>query len=210
MQSGLIAFGNIQESLYRAATNQYWRWLGIPILSICGFTNSKSIDFQCGYERSIMALVGALSGSDIVQLPGCIYGELTLHPLQIILDDDIANMIGRFVEGVIVNDETLAVDLINEVGPIPGMYLDKAHTRKWWKNEQFVPRAADRLGIAEWMSKGKKSALDYAGERMKEILATYNPEPLTEKQEEDVSRILEECWDYYRKKDMLDSQRTQH
>ena len=150
-----------------------------------------------------MAVTAALSGANIVQLSGCIYGELTLHPLQVILDDDIANMIGRFVEGVVVNDETLATDLINEVGPIPGMYLDKAHTRKWWKGEQFVPRAADRLGIPEWMAKGKKSALDYAKERMEEILATHKPDPLTPKQEEDISRILEECWDYYRKRDML-------
>ena len=203
MRTGLIAFGSIQESLHRAASNQYWRRIGLPILNICGFTNSKSIDFQYGYERSIMAVIAAVSGANLITLPGCIYGELTLHPLQIILDDDIANMMGRFVEGVKVNDETLAVDLINQVGPIPGMYLDKAHTRKWWQREQFIPKTADRLGIAEWMEKGKKNALDYAKERMEEILATHKPDPLTPKQEEDIDRILKECWEYYRKRDML-------
>jgi len=133
MRSGLIDFGNIQESMHRAVMNQYWRKIGIPTWSICGFTNSKSIDFQCGYERAIMAVIAAVSGANIVQLPGCIYGELTLHPLQIILDDDICNMVGRFIAGVEVNDETLALDLIHEVGPVPGMYLDKAHNRKWCK-----------------------------------------------------------------------------
>ena len=203
MHSGLIAFGSIQESLHCAASNQYWRRIGIPTKNQCGFISSKSIDFQCGYERTITTIIAALSGANVVQLSGCIYGELTLHPIQIILDDDIANMVGRFVQGIEVNDETLAVDLINEVGPIPGMYLDKAHTRKWWRREQFIPKAADRLGIPEWKEKGKKSAIDYAKERMEEILATHKPDPLTPKQEEDIARILEEAWQYYRKRDLI-------
>ncbi len=203
MRSGLIAFGSIEQSLHHAAANQYWGRIGIPIGNQCGFVNSKSIAFQCGYERTMMAVIAALSGANVIHLGGALYGELTLHPLQMILDDDIANMVGRFVEGVEVNDETLAVDLIHEVGPIPGMYLDKAHTRKWWQREQFIPKAADRLGIAEWMEKGKKNALDYAEERMEHILATHKPDPLTPKQEEDIDRILKECWQYYRKRDML-------
>ncbi|MFC2013101.1 trimethylamine methyltransferase family protein [Chloroflexota bacterium] len=203
MKSGLIDFGSIQESLHRAAFIQYWRWLKIPTMTLTTFTNSKSIDFQNGYERAIATTIGALSGVNILQTVGCIYGELTLHPLQIVLDDDIANMVGRFIEGIKVDEETLAVDLIHEVGPIPGMHLDKAHTRKWWQSEGFITKAADKLGIAEWMATGKKNSLDYAQERMEKILATYKPLPLTPRQEEDIDRILKECWEYYRKKDML-------
>lgn len=203
MRSGLCDFGNIGESLHRAASNQYWRRLGIPTLNICGYSNSKLIDFQCGCERSIQAVIAALTGTDVIAQGGAMHAELTLHPVQMILDDDVANMIGRFVEGVEVSDDTLAVDLINEVGPIPGMYLDKEHTRKWWKKEQFMPRAADRLGIPEWIAKGKKSAIDYAQKRIEEILTMHKRDRLTPKQEEDVARILEEAWQYYREKDML-------
>ena len=203
MRSGLATFGSIEESLHHAAANQYWRRIGIPIHNGAGFVNSKLIDFQCGYERAIMTVIAALSGANVIHLGGALHGELTLHPLLMILDDDLASMVGRFVEGVEVNDETLAVDLINEVGPIPGMYLDKEHTRKWWKRERFMPKAADSLGIPEWIEKGKKSAIDYAKERMEEILTTHEPDPLTPKQEEDVARILQDAWEYYRKKDML-------
>ena len=58
-------------------------------------------------------------------------GEFTFHPVQAIIDNDIVGMIGRFLQGVQVNEETLALDLINEVGPIPSLYLDKEHTRIW-------------------------------------------------------------------------------
>ena len=203
MRSGLAIFGSIQQSLYHAATSQYWRWLGIPLTHLCGFTNSKSIDFQCAYERTMTTVISALCGADVIQLCGAIFAELTLHPIQIILDDDIANMVGRFLEGVTVNTETLAVDVINEVGPIPGMYLDREHTRKWWKQEQFIPKAADTMGIPEWIATGKKNAMDYAKDRIDEILASYKPEPLMPKQEEDIARILKEAREYYRKRDLL-------
>jgi trimethylamine--corrinoid protein Co-methyltransferase len=151
----------------------------------------------------MLALIAALSGAAYIEPHGSVYGELTHHPVQAILDDDLAGMVGRFLEGVTVNHETLAIDLIEEVGPIPGYFLNKAHTRKWWRQEQFVPKAADRLTYPEWMNTGKKSCLDYAKERMVEILATHKAAPLTTSQEEDVERILEEARKYYQKKGLI-------
>ncbi|MFC1912185.1 trimethylamine methyltransferase family protein [Chloroflexota bacterium] len=203
MRSGLCAFGNIGESLQRAASNQYWRRFEIPIQNNCGFSSSKLPDFQCGYERTLQAITSALTGSNVIQQCGAMYGELTWHPIQSILDDDVASMIGRFIEGILVNDETLAINLINEVGPIPGMYLDKAHTRKWWKSEQVIPKSADTLGIPEWMEKGKKSAIDYATEQMQNILSTHKPVLLSSKQETEIERILKEARDYYRKRGLI-------
>ncbi|GAI68695.1 unnamed protein product [marine sediment metagenome] len=160
-------------------------------------------DYQCGYEKTLRVLVAGLSGANLLLLHGSVHGELTYHSVQAILDDDLAGMVGRFMEGVGVNRETLAVDLIEEVGPIPGYFLNKEHTRKWWKLEQFVPKAADRLTYPEWMQTGKKACLDYAKERMEEILATYKPTPLTHSQEEDVEKILDEARKYYRKKELI-------
>lgn len=123
--------------------------------------------------------------------------------MQSILDNDLAGMIGRFIEGVTVNKETLATELIGEVGSGPDHYLGKAHTRKWWKLEHFMPWVADRLTYAEWSVTGKKTCIDYAKEKMEEILATHKPTPLTSSQEQDVERILEEAREYYQKRGMI-------
>lgn len=203
MRSGSPAFGAIGISLAVATINQIYRHYRIPVNSLA-LTGSKSIDFQSGYERAIPAVIAALSGANILPLHGHVHDELTAHPVQAILDDDIAGMIGRFIEGVEVNEQTLATELIEEVGPIPGHFLNKEHTRKWWKKEQFVPKVADRLTYPEWMEKGKKSALDYAKERMEEMLATHKVSiPLTASQDEDIERILEEARKYYKKKGMM-------
>jgi trimethylamine--corrinoid protein Co-methyltransferase len=204
MRTGSPAFGDISLSLFNTMFNQMCRRYGLPTWNAgLGFSSSKRIDFQNGYERAIMSSISALSGSNIIHLHGAVSSELSYNPLMAILDDDIAGMIGRFIEGVKVNDETLALDLIEEVGPVPGYYLNKEHTRKWWRSESFVPKACDRLTYPEWIEAGKKNALDYAKERMKEILATHKPTPLTARQEEGVERILEEARKYYKEKGLI-------
>jgi trimethylamine--corrinoid protein Co-methyltransferase len=204
MRTGSPFFGAIGCSLHMVGSTQVWRRYGVPHRnSQAGYTQSKRIDFQNGYERTISALTTALCGANLMSLIGGVYGEVTAHPVQAILDHDIARMIGRFLEGIEVNDETLAADVIHEVGPIPGFYLDKEHTWQWWKKEQFVPDVSDTLTYPEWKEGGKKSCLDYAKEKMEEILATHKPTPLTPSQEEDIQRIIDEARTYYKKKGLM-------
>ena len=204
MRRGSPAFGDVACSLHTAVFTQYFRRLGIPTNPQSGGpSSSKRTDFQCGYEKTFGALISALCGAQLVGIYGSLYGELSWHPVQAILDDDVAGMIGRFLDGVEVSEETLAIELIAEVGPIPGHYLDKEHTRKWWRKEQLMPRAADRLTYPEWMKQGQKSALDYAKDRMEEILATHKAKPLTAAEEADIERILEDAGKFYRKRGMI-------
>lgn len=204
MRGGSPAFGDIAVSLHNTIFCQTWRKYGIPVFIWSpGPSSSKEIDFQCGYEKAIMVLIAALSGANHISFLGGISSELTSHPLQAILDNDIGGMVGRFLQGVEISDETLAIDLIAQVGPIPGFYLDKQHTRKWWKGEQFVPKCADRLTIPEWLAMGKRNALSYARERMEEILATHKIQPLTANQDEEIERILKEAREHYRRRGMI-------
>jgi len=207
MRTGAPFFDNITIGLANAALTQCWRRYRVPVSLIePAISNSKVSDFQCGYEKGMLALACALSGAHIVWLHGTIYGELVAHPIQAIMDDDIAGMIGRFLEGVEVNDETLAIDLIKEVGPLPGFYLDKEHTRKWWLKEQFTPAVADTSTLAEWLETGKKTIVYLAKKKMEEILATHKPTPLTPSQEEEIERILKEAREYYRKKGLISNE----
>ena len=205
MRTGDLGFGRIECSLYEAVENQVARMYRIPKSNATpGFPSSKKIDFQTGYMKALNALAAAVTGSDIILLHSGVYGEITAHPMEAILDDDIAGMVGRFVEGVIVNNDTIALDLIEQVGPIPGHYLNTAHTRKWWKKEQYIPRVADELTYPEWLKTGKKDCLDYAKKRMEEILADHKVSiPLSSSQEKDIGRILNEARDYYKKKGMI-------
>ena len=204
MRTGEPCFDDLASSLHTVAFNQVMRRYGIPTFANCpGMSCSKKIDVQSGYERGMTSLAAALSGANIIVLHGSVYGEYTFHPAQAVLDDDIASWVGHFIEGMEVNDETLAIDLIEEVGPIPGSYLNKAHTRKWWKTQQFMPKVAERSSYPEWVKMGKTAALDYARQRSEEILRTHKPLPLPEDQDKRIDEIVKEAEDHYRRAGLL-------
>jgi trimethylamine--corrinoid protein Co-methyltransferase len=204
MRTGSPAFGAIENSLNEVIYHQYWRKHKIPAWSsACAWCSGKTIDFQSSYETSMAAVICALAGASLLFFQGGFTAELTMSIHKAILDDEVAAMIGRFLRGVEVNDDTLPVDLINSVGPIPGHFLNTAHTREWWKKEQFVPQIADRSPIPVWINSGKKAPLDYAIERMDEILKTHKVVPLPADQERAIEDILKDAREYYRKKGLI-------
>jgi len=203
MRWGHPAFGAVECALHEAIFAQTFRKYRIPTHHWYGFGSSKKIDFQNGYEKSMIALLTAMSGTDVVELHGAIYGELTWHPIQAVIDEDVANWIGRFMGGVNVSDETLAIDLIKEVGPIPGFYLEQPHTRKWWRQEQFIPKVADREAYSEWLKKDKKDTIALARARVEDIIAKYEPKPLSPEQDREIDKILEEARRFYTEKGLM-------
>jgi trimethylamine--corrinoid protein Co-methyltransferase len=204
MQRGNPLFASVVNSMTTVMMNQLLRKYQIPSCTSAGFTSlSKKIDYQCGYEKAMGTLISALSGGHLHIFQGGSTAELMYNPVLSILDDDIAGWIGHFLQGVDVNDETLAIDLINQVGPIPGHFLGTAHTREWWKKENFFPKVAEQEAYPVWVKSGKKDALDLAKDRMQEILASHTPKPLTSDQEQAVEDILQEAREYYRERGMI-------
>jgi trimethylamine--corrinoid protein Co-methyltransferase len=204
MRSGMQRAGAVGRAITTIMTHQLLRKYRIPSCPGLGFaSDSKKIDFQAGYEKSMGALISALSGGNLLIFQGGSCNELLYHPVLSILDDDIAGWVGRLLQGVTYTDETLAVDLINEVGPIPGNYLGLAHTREWWRMEDFYPKVADLEAYPVWIRSGKRDALALAKERMEKILAEHRPQPLTAEQEQAIEAILKEARDYYRKHGMI-------
>jgi trimethylamine--corrinoid protein Co-methyltransferase len=202
MRTGGPIFGHPLNSLFNLMWCQVWRARGIPTWAGGhGPSSSKRIDYQCGYEKSMGFLIAALSGAHMISSPGGLTGELSYHPALSIIDDDMIGWVGRILEGVTFNNDTLALDLIEAVGPA-GFYLDKEHTRKWWKSEHFFPNVADLQTYADWLEGGKKSTIELAQERMEELLSNYKCK-LSEEKQQELDGILEEARKYYKDKDML-------
>lgn len=199
MRTGSPSFGAVENVLGEAMFNQVWRRYQIPTwISSCAWCDSKVIDYQAGWEQTMALTFGLLSGPSAMFYLGSLTAELTGHPYKSIMDNDILGQAARFLAGATVNEETLAVDLINQVGPIPGYFLNLPHTREWWKKEQFLTKTADQDSYEIWVGKGKKTALDHAEEVAQKILATHKGDPLTAEQEAAVEKILQEARGAYR------------
>ena len=204
MRRGGMLFGSVVNALGHVGFNQWLRSHQIPSCTSAGFTSlSKKFDYQCAYEKGLGSLIAALSGGNLHIFQGGTSAELVYHPVLSIMDDDIAGWIGRMLQGTTLDNESLAVDLINEVGPIPGHFLNTAHTREHWRDEHNFPKVSDEEAYPVWVETGKKDTLDLARERMDHILATHQPEPLTPEQDRAIERMLTDARDHYRQTGLI-------
>ncbi len=103
---------------------------------------------------------------------------MTLNWAQLVMDNEFAGMIKHIVRGIPVIDETLAVDVIHEVGPF-GDFISHEHTRKHMKTLQSQPRLIDRRRRDFWEQLGGTDLNHRAREEAKHILKTHKPEPLS-------------------------------
>jgi trimethylamine--corrinoid protein Co-methyltransferase len=111
---------------------------------------------------------------------------------QLVIDDEFIGMIKYVLRGIPVNDETLAVDVIREIGP-HGHFLGHDHTFKHMKTEQTHPDLIDRRGRKDWESAGSQSLYDKAWEKARHILKTHQPEPLPPDVVSSIRAIVEEA-----------------
>jgi len=190
MRNGYLALG-MEGYMLAAAAVGMTRFYNIPGLTFNSQTGGKMpSDQQVGYEKGMAALVCAQSGASYIIGAGGIDDETGFSAVQLIIDDEIQGMIGRFLQGIIVNEDTLAADIIQKVGPLPGNYLREAHTKQWWKQEQFLPNLSYRLSYEEWVRDGSKDVADRARDKARDILNTHQVPQLPEDVDSEISRIL--------------------
>jgi trimethylamine--corrinoid protein Co-methyltransferase len=191
MRSGHMAIG-IEGYMVAAALAGMSRFYNIPCSSFDSLTGGKSpTDQQVGYEKAMSYIMLAQAGVNYIIGAGGIDGQSCVSIEQLVIDNEIFGMIGRYLQGITVNEETLAADLIEKVGPIPGNFLTEAHTKKWWKKEQYLPNLNYRLSFEEWQQAGSKDVAARAKERADELLRTHEVPPLPEDVDREVSRILQ-------------------
>ena len=204
MRTGAPFFAQVGNMLHDAANTQLWRSYGIPIMtSSPSWTNSKKIDFQAGYETAMAAAFSAISGATVIKFLGGLTQQLSAHPIKAIMDNDVAGMIIRFMGGITVNEETIALEVIDKVGPLPGQFLSTSHTLKWWKSEQYIPDVADLSSMTGWAKNGGKVMFDNALEKYRAILENHRPLPLTPQQEQEIEHILKDARGYYKDNGMI-------
>jgi len=155
-----------------AAGAQMAQFYKLPYYATGGMTDSKTLDAQSGYESAITNLLCALAGSNFIHDgAGLMEFALTVCYEKYVIDNEILGMVMRAVEGIRVDEETLAYDLIKEVGP-GGNFVTAKHTRRFMRREHYQPTLSDRNSRYDWELRGKKTTWEKASEMVKTILDT--------------------------------------
>jgi trimethylamine--corrinoid protein Co-methyltransferase len=185
--------GGIIESpeslLLIIASTELGRYYDLPCASgYAGNTSSKVLDAQAGYEKGQSTIMNILAGLDII--PGC--GELDdalcMSPEALVIDSEIIGIAFSFVHGFEVNDDTLALNIVDKVGPA-GHFLGEKHTLEHYKR-MWMPMLSAKSPFETWVKQGSKTIEEVAKEKVREILATHKPTPLPEDVDREISRIL--------------------
>ena len=189
MRTTQMVFSGPEQALMGVSMTQMGKHYGLPVYINVGLTDSKVPDAQAGLEVGITLAMGALAGADIFGHLGIAGVDQASDLDMLVLQHEAIGYVERMMRGVQVDDEKLAVDLINEVGP-GGTFIDRMHTVKHMRQELWQPRLLDRQYWSTWEEGGRKDMRGRAREYREELMRAYEPRPLPDDVERDVDKVL--------------------
>ncbi len=190
MKASTRAGGGPEHGLTSAAYTQMAHHFGFPALAGGFVTTSKEPDQQAAYEKFASSVTPILAGADLIAGIGLLEDCRTVWLEQMVIDDEISRMIGRMAEGIDVDDDSLALDVIDKVGPGKD-FLGVRHTVERFREEHFIPVISDRSSWDSWVSKGSKTLLQRAREEVERIRKEHTVEPLRDEVSETVESLIQ-------------------
>lgn len=140
MRTGRCLYAAPELSLIHLALVACAHHLGYMSGCTSGLCDANTMDFQCGWERGLSGILLWAAGSESLGMRGEIGGGEGFSIDSLAVENEMGGMLKRISEGIIVNDETLALDVIERVG-IGGNYLYDEHTARhahdFWQPEIF-------------------------------------------------------------------------
>ena len=188
LRNGAYTGGGPEDFLFGAATNVLADYYNIPLSMGSFATGAKEPNWQAGIENSLSTFMASIVMSDMLLGLGFLHGSRIWSFAEMMLDAEIFSIIHKMMQGITVNDETLALDAIAAVGP-GGNFLSQKHTRNHMR-DLFLPQFMDRRPYTEWETK-KDDARDWALNKARKLLAEHQPDPLDEKLAAELERIIE-------------------
>jgi trimethylamine--corrinoid protein Co-methyltransferase len=194
MNAMILAYGAPELPLMMAGVTELAHYAGLPLWQTGGCTDSKTFDEQALIEGSMSVFFSALTGGDLCHDVGYTESAMTGSVFQLAAMDEAIGYARRITRGIEVNEDSLAPEVIHNVGP-NGHYLREEHTRRYYKNEFWYPNLCDRRNFEEWNMMGRKTMKDRTVTRVRDILASHEPAPLKEGTENVIQEVLEEAED---------------
>jgi len=143
-----------------------------------------------GHEKTLTGLIPALAGANMIYGLGMLESGITFDYAQLVLDCEFARMIKHTVNGIPVNDDSLAVDVIHEIGPF-GDFLSHPHTFDGMRS-QSRPEIIDRRGRGMWEGDGATDSYTRALAKVRTIIETHEPKPLPDEVLTKIRAIVQE------------------
>jgi len=188
LRSGNVTCGGPEDFLQQAISCQMAKYYRLPANVGTFATGAKASDWHAGVENGISGAINAFAQADMMCGAGLINGAKMFSYQQLLLDCETYEMLRRTAEGIEINAETLALSVIDQVGP-GNHFMVEEHTLRHMR-EAWQPELINRTPYDQWLAGGCPSAYDAAGEKARHLLRTHAPQPLA--QSELIDEIIAE------------------
>ncbi|MEE9324088.1 MAG: trimethylamine methyltransferase family protein, partial [Dehalococcoidia bacterium] len=190
MRTVNIAYSAPEASILSMAVLEMGHYYGLPVWGGGCFCSSMGADQQAALEQMMGAYSCILAGAHLVPYVGGIEAGLNFSLEAAVMGDEAIGMVRRIMRGVPVDDETLAMDTIESVGP-GGNFLSTEHTFRHYKKEQWQPTLLCRTTFASWVEGGRKLMGERVKEKLGEIIESHQVKPLRDDVKAQISDIID-------------------
>jgi trimethylamine--corrinoid protein Co-methyltransferase len=189
MMTSILSYGAPELALVSAAMTDVSKWLGVPMFSTAGCSDAKVLDEQAAIEATLSIVLAALSGASLIHDVGFLESALLGSYDMLVMSDEVIGMAKHILGGVRVTPETLAVDVIERVGPA-GHFLTQEHTRQHFRQEMWFPTLMDRQMRRAWETSGGLTMAERIRSKVLKILDAHQPVPIPAPVEASLAEIL--------------------
>jgi trimethylamine--corrinoid protein Co-methyltransferase len=179
-----------EAAVFEIAATQLAAHVGLPVSAVAMATASHEPDWQACTQNAMAALGTLAARGDLTVGAGTLGGGLVFSAQQLVMDSEIFSWNAQIASGIPVDDETIALDAIKQVG-IGGNYLSQRHTRRHLK-EVWRPRLLDRSTWDAWVASGEEGAYEKATALVSRLLAEHDVVPLSDEVSATLQRIIAE------------------
>lgn len=191
MRTMVCAYGGPEEPLNCAAMVKMANYYKLPIFTTAGCTDAHVFDQQAGLEATFNLLINGLAGANLIHDLGYIGSGAATSMEMLLLCNESVGMIRHILKGLEITSETLALDVIEKVGP-GGNYFAEEHTFNHFKKTLYTPEILNRYGYDKWKEQGAKTYGERANQKVRDILENHRvpdlPNNVVEKVKEIVAR----------------------
>lgn len=189
MSTSIALTGAPENALLQSAGAELARFHRLPSASWMS-TEAMLPDAQAAAEKTMTGLAHAAHGVNLIWGAGNLESTMCMSAEMLVIDDEIIGAIRRFMRGIAVSDETLALDVIREVGHTAD-FLSTDHTLHHFRQEIRHSRLPTRSKRDAWERQGSRAIDERAAARVEEILAAPPPAHLAPEQARELERIAD-------------------
>jgi len=188
MKTTTSVYGAPEFQLARVAVAEMGRFYGLPTWGYAGHSDSCVMDGQAAADADFSVLVALLAGANLVHDVGYLEAGLTTSPEMIVFTDEVIAMMRRFVGGFSLDAESLALEVIHQMGP-GGDFLTARHTLRHFR-ELWQPTLWDRQRADAWSAAGGKRLGERLRDKTISLMDNHQPEPLPDSVRQEINYTL--------------------